>query len=324
MAKKVSKIISRVLGILVGVVAVILILFSVGERVLFSSFYAKAEKEMKTPGVWDNFVQQGLDYVEEDGLYLTCGYMSKKTASRVYVFDDKGKSRYVELQNADGTPYMGHTGGIAHYGDNVYITGSDGLDVFSLKDILEGSAAKMKGEVKTYNDPAYCHIYNGMIYVGSFYRAGNYETPESERLTTPSGDKNMSIVTIFELSSDSQFGIKEDVKCVYSTRGLVQGMCITPDSRLVLSTSYGLAASHLYVYDINATSQGSYEINGKTVPIYYFDSDNLVKTVKAPPMSEELLYRDGKIYIMTESASNKYIFGKVTTGRHIFAYKLDK
>ena len=197
--------------------------------------------------------------------------------------------------------------------------------MFSLKAALSGGTGVKKiGEIKTYNDPAYCHIYNGMIYVGSFYRAGNYETPDSERLTTPAGDENKAIMTVFELNKDEEFGVKKDVKAVCSTRGLVQGMCITSDSRLVLSTSYGLAASHLYVYDMAKASKGEYEINETTVPIYYFDSACLIDTIKAPPMSEEILYENGKILIITESASDKYIFGKFTTGKHLMAYRLDK
>ena len=323
---KALKIAERVIGTIIAVIAVILILFGAGEKIVFASFYANATQQMKTPGVSDGFVQQGLDYLEDKDLYLSCGYMKKSSkASRIYIFDKKGNSSFIELWNEDGTPYTGHTGGIAHYGDYVYITADDGLDVFSLKTTLSGcTGVKKIGEIKTYNNPAYCHIYNGMIYVGSFYRAGNYETPESERITTPAGDENKAIITVFELNKDEEFGVKKDVKAVYSTTGLVQGMCITDDSRLVLSTSYGLAASHLYVYDIARATKGEYEINETTVPIYYFDSACLLDTIKAPPMSEEILYENGKILIITESASNKYIFGKFTTGKHLFAYKLDK
>ena len=39
-------------------------------------------------------------------------------------------------------------------------------------------------------------------------------------------------------------------------------------------------------------------------------------------MSEEIILKDGRIVIMTESASNKYIFGKITSGRRIYGYEM--
>ena len=91
MANKAGKTALRVLGTVIGVVAVILILFSVGEKIVFASFYANATQEMKTPGVSDGFVQQGLDYIEDKDVYLTCGYMKNSSkASRIYIFDKKG------------------------------------------------------------------------------------------------------------------------------------------------------------------------------------------------------------------------------------------
>jgi hypothetical protein len=41
-------------------------------------------------------------------------------------------------------------------------------------------------------------------------------------------------------------------------------------------------------------------------------------------MSEEIVYKDGLIYIMTESASNKYIFGKFMSGYNCYAMDVKK
>lgn len=68
--------------------------------------------------------------------------------------------------------------------------------------------------------------------------------------------------------------------------------------------------------------EGKIELGGKEVPIYYLDKSNLVNTVTVPPMSEEIVYKDGKIYIMCESASNKYIFGKLTSGRKLLSWQV--
>jgi hypothetical protein len=102
-------------------------------------------------------------------------------------------------------------------------------------------------------------------------------------------------------------------------------MALTDDGRIILSTSYGFAKSHLYVYELSKAeaSSSTFTVNGVTVPLYYLDSACLTETVEAPPMSEEIIYKDGQVYVMTESACMKYVFGKLTTGNYVYGYKLD-
>ncbi|MDE6691700.1 MAG: hypothetical protein K2K04_06995, partial [Clostridia bacterium] len=229
-----------------------------------------------------------------------------------------------KLKNADGSNYTGHTGGIAHYKEYIYITGDDGCDVFLLSGITEHKKESVKiGEVKTLLDPAYCNVYEGKFYTGSFYRAGNYETPEWQRITTPNGDKNMAVITVFDIddSAADTFYISPKPVAAYSTAGLVQGMTFT-DDEIVLSTSYGLASSHLYFYDKSSISAGQLNLKGENVPLYFLDGACIKRTVTAPPMSEEIVYLNGRIYIMTESASSKYIFGKLMSGKHLWSWKV--
>jgi hypothetical protein len=297
-----------------------------GFTVAYFSFYTNSREEFTIPGLNANFVPQGLDYVEENSVYLTCGYSSKSgESSSVYTIDKNGKATKTELKNTDGSNYTGHTGGVAHYKNYVYITGDDGCDVFLLSDFVDGkSTATKQGEVKTYNNPAFCNVQDGKFYSGAFYRAGTvYTTPDDNKITTPAGDENKAIMTVFNLDDSAAFGVSATPVAAYSTPALAQGMTFT-GSQIVLSTSYGFATSHLYFYDakkVEATT-GTFTVNGTTVPLYYLDSASLVDTVSAPPMSEEILFKDGRIYIMTESASNKYIFGKLTGGSPLYSYKV--
>lgn len=334
--KNILLMLAKISIVIVFLVGVALLGFKAFDGVKYASFYKKADPAFKTPGIKDGFVQQGFDYVSEDEIFLVAGYTSDGSASRVYAVKPDGSSTHTALKNADGSDYTGHTGGIVRNGEYVYITGANGLDVFPYADILEGKATAQKlGAVKTYNDPAHCYIANGYILAGSFYIEDAYETPAHERLTTPCGDKNTSIVTVFKLDDAQAFGIDPTPKAVLSTRKKVQGMCVTDDGKVILSTSYGLAASELFVYDTsdlptveNYTFAGETE-NGESfsfegLKLLYLESEDCVETIKAPPMAEELVYLDGKIYIMNESASNKYIFGKITTGKNIYAYDYAK
>ena len=318
-------------GVLVFVCTAVCVFVAV-DRVRCFHFYKRADSTFAMPGIHSGYVQQGFDYDAERELFLSTGYMSNDKASRVYVMDGKGGEYYVSLANTDGNAYRGHTGGIVHNGEYVYVTGDSGLDVFSYQDILDKKqTVKKLGEIKAYLNPAYCYIAGEYLLVGSFYRDGNFETAEYERMTTPSGEYNPAIMTAFKLDENGSFGVNPTPCAVISTRGLVQGMCVTDSGKIVLSTSYALAASKLYVYDgAKVEIEENYRFDGTTkdgetfafdgVKRVFLDGNSLVDCIKAPPMSEELVYLNGKIYIMNESACNKYIFGNLTSGRKVYAY----
>ena len=306
------------------IIDILLIGIRVGEKFAFAPFYNNAKRALPIPGTDSGFVGQGLDYIGDDDVFITCGYASKKgEASMVYVMKSNGTSVKTTLKNGDGSNYTGHTGGIAHYKDYCYITGADGCDVFRLSEILAGGEAKKIGEIHSPagHDPAYVVVHDGKLYEGSFYRAGNYETPENERITTPNGEKNTALIYVYNLDDSKQFGVDEKPIAAYSTTGLVQGMTFTED-KIVLSLSYGFAASHLKFYDASKAQKKTETIGENTLEVSYLDGSCQVCDVTAPPMSEEIVYKDGAIYIMTESASNKYIFGKFMSGTYMYSYKV--
>ncbi len=311
--KRPLKITLIVTASIISFLIIILIGVRVGEKIWFYDFYSNAEVAFEIPGLNDGFVPQGLDFDEQSDSYLATGY-STNGPSLVYTIprDDSLKVVCTELKCADGTDYIGHTGGIERNGEFVYITGADGLDIFLYADIIDGGTAKQIGSFDTGVDPAHCHSDGQYLYVGSFYIAEDYETPPNERILTPAGDSNTSIIEIYALDN-TQFGIGNAVGA-YSSRGQVQGMCFT-DDKLVLSTSYGLSTSQLFAYDYTKQQQpDEYKIGDKTVPLYYLDSSNLVSVTEAPPMAEEPAYVCGRVVIFNESACNKYIFGKFMSG----------
>lgn len=358
-------------GLLIGIaVFLAIILLAVGGFKLYdyigaAEFYNNSEAVFKTPGVNDsNFVPQGMTYIPEMDTFLFTGYMGKPilgelgddVAARVYVRKSNGDLTYTRLLNADGTPYTDHTGGMEYFGDYVYITGEDshGLDVFLAEDILSGKEeTKMLGTIKTYNSPAHCYVYEfeGEKYMiaGSYHKDDNektvYKTPEHERITTPKGYNNTSVMTVFKLDENADLGVQPDPVAIISAREMIQGICITPDGQMVVSSSWGLSTSNLFFYDlskvqytdnynytgtikygdlteINENPDGDWETEdfNFTIPCYFVDDSCLVDTVVAPPMSEELVCLDGKIIVFCESACNKYMFGKLTTGFKTYGY----
>ena len=61
----------------------------------------------------------------------------------------------------------------------------------------------------------------------------------------------------------------------------------------------------------------------KPLQLHIVTDDDLIKDIEAPPMAEELVYKDGKVLVMNESASKKYVFGRFTSGNNIYGYFLD-
>ena len=334
------------LAIVLAVILVALLGFKLFDYIRAYEFYNHSEVAFATPGVNDsNFVPQGMDYVEKDNVFIFTGYMSDSTASRVYVRheNEDGTSRltYTKLVYGDGREYNEHTGGIECSGDYVLITDTTGIFIFSYQDILAGKeTTPVIYEAPLHVDPAHCFIYSkdGKDYLlaGSFYYEGDYETPAHERITTPGGEVNPSIILIYPINAEatkaSELIAAEPIAAI-STPQKVQGMCFTDDGRMVFSTSWGLTSSEILFYDeakIEASKVENYQLNGVTkkgaefnftLDLYFADSSTYVDKVVAPPMSEELVYLDGKIVVFCESACNKYIFGKITTGFNVYALK---
>ena len=317
--KKIIKYIA--LGLLIAVLAVLLVL-QVGVTVRYWDFFANSKIEFLVPGLSDKFVPQGFEYIPNVDTHLVSGYMSDGSASRVYVRDGKGKTVFGTLYNRDGSPYTGHAGGICTNGLYAYIPGDMGIDVFLLQDIVFGRAVCM-GTIYLGYRVDFCSFVDGYLLAGNFQYDGHYSTPEYQHITTPAGDENKGLITVYKADIDYLYSVNPDVAAAFSIRDKVQGVCVTDDNKIVLSTSWGLSDSMLYVYDLDTSRSDMIATFSGTAPLYYLDSANLVKTVTAPPMAEEMVFQNGRILLMNESSSQKYFFGRLIRGSWVYAYDLN-
>lgn len=303
----------KALFFIVFVVAILIALLNVAKHIVFFEFYSTAESEGEIPGLYDGFVMQGLDSYG-DGL-LVSGYMADKSASRIYYGDGERGYKYTALKKADGSAFKGHSGGIAHSGDYLYVGGSGGVYVFSLTDVTDGDGeATQLGFFETLLNAAWCEVSGGYLIAGSFWYEPDYTTAEWQHVTTPSGEENHSMITVFALDGGAEFGVNPDPVCAISTKMKVQGAAFTGDG-IILSTSLGLSASTLEFHSLDLSVRGSIAIpvddDAHIVDLFYLDSSTLTHAISAPPMAEEIVVLDGRILVMNESASSKYIFGRL-------------
>ena len=318
---KILKIAGKILAWLVAAVMVLLLVLSVGVTFVYPAFFGNADVVFRAPGLTTGFVPQGFHYLQDRDTYLFSGYMKDHSAARIYIRDAEGKLRFVELTEENGAAYDEHAGGVTVNGDYVYLPGKMGVDVFSLSDILEGETAKRIGKIAGEYDTDCCTFYNGYLFVGDFYYPETYETPLVHRVTTPAGDENKAIIAVYRAGPGAEFGVDPQPVAAISIREKVQGIGFTEDGEMVLSTSYGFASSGLWFYRLDEERQGKLELMGQEVPLYYLDSANLTHSVEMPPMSEEVVCKDGKVYVLFESACSKYIYGNLIRGDKVYAYE---
>lgn len=325
------------LTVLIIVLAIILLFFA-AVRIYFRApvkqYYSDSEKTFVIPGLSDGFVAQGLSYDSRTDSFFVTGYMKDGGASPVYIVNktDEKLTKTLYLQNDDGTDYIGHAGGITVHGNYVYIAGGEDccLYVYDYSEMISsdtGSRIKSLGEFSTglsdsdYISVAFTADAGDRLIVGEFYREPNYPTPDSHKLIVGGNITNSALAAAFLYDDTAKFGLSDQISEAYSLPDQIQGMSVN-ENRIYLSSSYGPAFSRLYAYDAGKTETSEITLLGQTVPLYILNDGSLIKTVKAPPMSEEIAEVDGKLYTMCESASNKYIFGKFTSAKYCYATEL--
>ena len=224
---------------------------------------------------------------------------------------DKVTNKYVKkllMQNPDGSEFHGHAGGLTVHGDYIYVAGSGDscLYVFNYEDAIKASDGDIIKSIGTFPMPddmsvAYTSSDEDVIYAGEFFREENYKTDDTHKMTTAAGDYNQALMFAYHFSNDEDalFGIEPEPFEVYSITDLVQGMD-TYNGQIYLSTSYGVAFSHIYVYD-KPESMKNLEIAGLTLPLYELDSSVLRKDFKYAPMSEEIVCVDDRVIMPDET-----------------------
>lgn len=300
--KKALKITGKIslwfVSILLALVLIILGGLNIAKFGIYSDYYSYRGIVCQNPGLNDGFVHQGICVDEASGKIVLSGYMADHSASRLYVTDTNNNSYYVSI-NKDGKAFTGHFGGVTISGETVYIATDDAMHLVSRNELLtakNGDTLSVFKTIPTNNQASYIYSDDTYLYIGEFHDGGQYITEHPYE--TPDGLYH-AIITRYNLNDLT----KPDK--IYSVRDKVQGICFA-NGKIVLSTSYGLADSVYYIYNEADCIKSEHTLDG--APVYYIN--NLEKEFNGPAMAEGLDYYNGKVITMSESASNKYIFGK--------------
>ena len=321
------KIVGIVAAVLAALVLAVVVGLNIYVRAAFAPFYAEAEPVFDIPGVNAGFVCQDLDHLAADGSWLFSGYMADGSPSPLYKRAADGTVARLTVANPDGAAYTGHGSAITSTDRYAYLACDGGylvLDGEELAAAGDGQEVDAIARVDLDFSPAFMNIEGDTLFTGNFYYPGDYETPASHRITTPDGTENPAVIYAYDLDPNAPFGVAPGPACVYSIPGMIQGTCLTDSGRIVLSQSYGIATSHLLAYDqARLTQDGTFLADGAEVPLYCLDSRSLAADVEAPPMAEGIESFEGRVYVSDESASNKYIFGKLYGAGVVYALDMN-
>lgn len=311
--KKILKIALRVLVALLLPVILVWGALNLLKFAIYSDYYSVEATVCDNPGLSDGFVCQGICALEDKEKIFVSGYMKDKSASRIYVTDLESNSYYVSLAREDGSEFTGHAGGIAVWGDRVYIANGRKLYFVSAETILNcknGDTVTITVGAEVNNSASFVFADETHVFVGEFHDGGAYVTDH------PYETKNGTQHAILTKYSHSDLTKPEKI---YSIPDKVQGMCLTESGKIVFSTSCGLADSEYLIYNEDEATDSGLTLDGAGVYLL----ENRIGLISGPAMSEDLDFTDGKVITLTESASDKYIFGKFFFANDIVALDIE-
>ena len=274
-------------------------------------FFDIASKEFLIPGLDTNFVPQGMSIIDGQDRYLISGYMSDNTPSRVYVISNNKIEKYFTLTQ-ENIDYKGHAGGIISKGGTIWIVGDGYCSRFHLSDV---NNVKNAGKVSildsfaTNNGADFVFENNGYLWIGEFYKQGKYETKDSHKLTTRSGEVNPALAFGYKIDESMAYGLfSKTPEKALSLREKCQGVAVTTEGKFVLSCSYSISDSAIYYYKdvLNEEKHGEFILGKHILDLWYLDNESILNEINAPSMSEEIVIKNDRLYILFESACKKY------------------
>lgn len=289
-------------------------------------FNKNSEEGFVIPGLYEGFIPQGIFYEEENNIFLISGYYKDKAQpSRVVVVDGDGNLvKSVGCISRKGNKAYGHFGGIAVFKDNVYVATTGVTHVLSLSEILaaeDDDYVLILEELYTDTTCSYVNVIDGVMYIGEFTDINADDIKGATNIyTSKLGEKFYSRCNAFILDENGVYGIKADrideegnltPDFAVTTPFKIQGMTRLNDGSFVFTAS-STAITNSRVYKYKDVTKGEpdeiIEVNGVDVPLYYCDMFDKTGSYRVPTYLEEItLYKDGTVYIITESAAAPYI-----------------
>jgi hypothetical protein len=177
-------------------------------------------------------------------------------------------------------------------------------------------------ETKSTNDKirvSFVGEIDNYIVAGEYYSPVLFETPDNHKIKLDDGSYQGGLAAFYEKDDLEEFGLKNTPSFILSLPNQVQGMT-SFNNILYLSLSSGLNKSQIRTYDLSKLFVSS-TINclDSIYDLKILDYSSLIKTTYIPPMSEEIIIVDEKLFVNQESASTNYWFGRTYGGAYFYS-----
>lgn len=286
-------------------------------------FLKRAETGFVVPGLAEGLIPQGICYDDTHGVYLISGYYEDDTPSQICVVKKDGVfTGSVGVITPGGKRSTGHFGGIAVFGDWVYVANTENVYVLSLTEILEADEPFVPAKVSMKTClPATsgAEVINGVLWFTQFCENSGKSVKAADPVyQTKFGHKLYARADGYVLDADAPYGIREtnliDGVAVpdkaIAIPNEVQGMTFTPGGHLVFSCSYGRGMRSFVVVCNDVTAREPDEtltLHNVPVPLWHCRLLDRKSTLTAPPMLQEVCVGyDGRLCFLSESGAAKY------------------
>jgi|GEM_PF-985727 len=278
------------------------------------------------PGLDKELVPQGVGYSPADDWLLVVYYSTDGRPGIVAVIDAESGLlvKSIELYEEDGSPYVGHAGGVTVSKSHVWISSEGFLYQMNLSDVVgaaDRGEVRFTGRVPVVVNSAFSTYADGVLWVGEFYESKDYPTDPSHHMINRDGAEYSAWIAGYKLDEttdeikpgqwDGTAHNQAVPDYLLSVPDMVQGAVVTGE-HIYLSTSYGRNKDSLlyrYMNPVARDADAQAAIGQANVPLWFLDShaeppyNSRLTTV---PMSEGMTSIGNQLYVLLESGANKY------------------
>ena len=304
----------------------------------YGDFLLCASPDFVIPALQEGYVPQGMCLLPAEQKLVISYYSSTDGENSILCVVDAASGQLeksVRLVNEDGSVYTGHAGGLAATEKNLWAaTGGlcQRLPVSHLMAAEDGGSVQFVDHFVTGTRASFANAVDGVLWVGDFYYGGGgYDTDKSHHMTTPDGSKNRAWAVGFQLDPSTENELKAESfvnqsttvtpDYVLSIPHKIQGMTRLSDGTIALSESYGRKnQSHLLLHRnvLAEPPHDSVMIGQAEVPLWYLDSNTLLRSITMPPMSEAVESAGDGVYLLFESGAASYLPNGVDPVDHLY------
>ena len=236
-----------------------------------------------------NMYPQGICFAEK--YVLITSYSDEgDTLGEIRVYDKETGEYLLSL----GMDENSHLGGIAYDGANIWVCNSSKMALERISyAFINVTVENYKGKCVDIRNLVDVYPVNIIPSCITFYQGHLWVATHTKRT-------NSQMVSYYFDYDEDQLYFDD----IYYIPSKVQGICFDEEGKVILSTSYGRkSSSYIKIYE-------SVDMMSKNVTEY-------LEMIELPPCSEGITIENNKLYVIFESAGEKYLEGTDGKGKSI-------